>query len=301
MNNPALKRPENLNGEDMKMAQNIGLQIRGPTMCEHVIIRGGCYNALVLINLIIAFSGWVAGVLVNYLADILPVQRKLSLPICPSCRSPMGLKNYFIWPRVCAGCGRRRSFRGWVVEITLTIATFWLWVSPSHRINFIIGFILLIYFSLVVVIDIEHHLILHPVSLIGVGIGLLTGAWLHGIKATLIGGIAGFGIMLGLYYLGALILRLIARLKNQVLEEEEGLGFGDVNLCGVLGLILGWPGIAGGVILAILLGGVASVIYLVVMLLTRKYRSFMPIPYGPFLVASAIILLFFSTSMLSIL
>ncbi len=270
-------------------------------MCVWEVIHAGCYNALVFINLIIAFSGWVAGVLVNYLADILPVQRKLSQPICPSCGAPIGLKNYFLWPRICAGCGQRRRLRCWVVEIILTCATVWLWVLPPQRINFIVGFVLLIYFSLVVVIDIEHHLILHPVTLCGAGIGLLTGAWLHGLKATLIGGIAGFGIMLGLYYLGAMILRLFARLKNQVLEDDEGLGFGDVNLCGVLGLILGWPGIAGGVILAILLGGVASIIYLVVMLLRGKYRSFMAIPYGPFLVASAIILLFFSTSMLSIL
>ena len=289
----------NKSGYSRKIAHEDGLQICVPLVCEWVIIQGGCYNSLVFIHLIIAFSGWVAGVLVNYLADILPVQRKLSRPICPTCRAPMGLKNYFFWPRVCAGCGKRRRFRCWAVEIILTGATVWLWISPPIRINFIVGFILLIYFSLVVVIDIEHHLILHPVSLFGAGIGLLIGAWLHGLRPTLIGGIAGFGIMLGLYYLGALILRLFARLKNQVLEDDEGLGFGDVNLCGVLGLILGWPGIVGGVILAILLGGVASIIYLVVMLLTGKYRSFMAIPYGPFLVASAIILLFFSTTMLS--
>jgi len=283
------------------MAQKDDLQICVHYMCEWRIILSGCYNARVFIYLIIAISGLVAGVLVNYLSDILPVTRKLGPPICPSCRAPMSLKNYFLWPRVCAGCGKRRGFRCWVIEIILTGATIWLWVTPQHQLSFIVGFVLLIYFSLVAVIDIEHHLILHPVSLFGAGIGLLTGSWLHGLKATLIGGIAGFGIMLGLYYLGALILRLFAKLKNQALEDDEGLGFGDVNLCGVLGLILGWPGIAGGVILAILLGGVASVIYLVIMLLTGRYRSFMAIPYGPFLVASAIILLFFSTSMLSIL
>jgi leader peptidase (prepilin peptidase) / N-methyltransferase len=167
--------------------------------------------------------------------------------------------------------------------------------------SFTIGFLLLAYFTLVAVIDIEHHLILHPVSIFGVGLGLLTGVWLHGMRATLVGGVAGFGIMLSLYFLGAWILRAFAHFRNQVLEDEEGLGFGDVNLAGVLGLILGWPGITGGIVLAILLGGLASLVYLVVMLLTGRYRSFMAIPYGPFLVISTIILLFFSTSMLSIL
>jgi leader peptidase (prepilin peptidase)/N-methyltransferase len=167
--------------------------------------------------------------------------------------------------------------------------------------SYIVGFILLTYFCLVAVIDIEHHLILHPVSILGAGLGFMAGVWLHGVKSTVLGGAAGFGIMLSLYILGALILRLIAQFRNQALEDEEGLGFGDVNLCGVLGLILGWPGISGGIILAIILGGLASLIYLVGMLITGRYRSFMAIPYGPFLVMSTIILLFFSTSMVSLL
>jgi leader peptidase (prepilin peptidase)/N-methyltransferase len=213
----------------------------------------------------------------------------------------MGLKNYILWPRVCAGCGRQRHFRSWIVEVLLTSVSIWLWMIPPQRMSFMVGFVLLAYFCLVAIIDIEHHLILHPVSIFGVGLGFVTGVWLHGINATVLGGVAGFGIMLGLYILGAWILRLFAHLRNQILEDEEGLGFGDVNLCGVLGLILGWPGITGGIILAIILGGLASLIYLVVMLITGRYRSFMAIPYGPFLVISTIILLFFSTSMLSIL
>jgi len=60
-----------------------------------------------------------------------------------------------------------------------------------------------------------------------------------------------------------------------------------------LGLLLGWPGIVAGLVLAILLGGVISLFYLLVMLVLRKYKAFTAIPYGPFLVASAILLLFF--------
>jgi len=59
-----------------------------------------------------------------------------------------------------------------------------------------------------------------------------------------------------------------------------------------MGLLLGWPGIVLGLVLAILLGGAVSLIYIVGMLITRRYRTFAAIPYGPFLVLSGVILIF---------
>ena len=130
------------------------------------------------------------------------------------------------------------------------------------------------------------------VSLVGAGLGLVIGVLLHGWQSTLIGGLAGFMIMLGLYLLGAALVRFMG-LKSGKPIEEEALGFGDVNLGGILGLILGWPGILAGIILAILIGGAISLIYLIVMAFQRRYQSFSAIPYGPFLVAAAFFLLFF--------
>ena len=71
------------------------------------------------------------------------------------------------------------------------------------------------------------------------------------------------------------------------------MGFGDVNLSAVIGLLLGWPAILAGLILAILLGGAVSLVYLMYKLITRRYEAFSAIPYGPFLVASTVILLYF--------
>ena len=75
--------------------------------------------------------------------------------------------------------------------------------------------------------------------------------------------------------------------------EEDALGYRDVNLSGVLGLMLGWPGILAGLTIAILLGGTVSLLYLLVTMATRRYHAFTAIPYGPFLIAAAIALLFF--------
>lgn len=246
----------------------------------------------------VAILGWGVGWLVNYLADVLPIARRLVRPFCLNCRESLSLWNYLAWPRRCTVCKTRRALRVWLVEVGFIAITAWLWLVPSARLSFGVALVLLIYFGVVVVIDMEHHLILHPVSRVGAALGLLVGFWLHGLKATLLGGAAGFAIMFGLYLFGALMLRFIARLRG-VSPADEALGFGDVNLSGVLGLILGWPGIVGGILLALFLGAMVSFTFIVIMKLLNRYQPFMAIPYGPVLISSAVILLFFPKFLLS--
>jgi leader peptidase (prepilin peptidase)/N-methyltransferase len=105
------------------------------------------------------------------------------------------------------------------------------------------------------------------------------------------GGVAGFGIMYALYLLGELFVRWLSRRRGEPVEEVA-LGFGDVNLTGVLGLILGWPGILIGLFFAILASGIASFFIVVFSLLTKRYQAFMAIPYAPFLIFGAVVLLF---------
>ena len=242
--------------------------------------------------IIAIFLGWLAGVIVNYLSDVLPHKRRITKPFCLQCQSNQPTVNYLIWPRRCAVCLAKRPFRSWVVEVLFILFSISLSLYPPEIIGYSFGLLLLIYFGVVTVIDIEHRLILHTVSIVGGIIGLLLGTYLHGLMRTLIGGIVGFIAMLLLYYLGAIFVKLMARWRGSQVDEVA-LGFGDVNLSAVIGLILGWPGIIAGLILAILLGGMASLIYLIIKALRNEYDPNLAIPYGPFLVLSAIILLYF--------
>lgn len=243
-------------------------------------------------EIFIAILGWFTGALVNYLADILPVKRRLVDPICQYCGEKQRLLNYFIWPRRCEACGRRRSLRSWLVELVFILIALWLWNSPPEKFGFLAGLVILAFFGLVAIIDLEHRLILHPVSGVGAVLGLAIGIWLNGIISTLLGGVVGFTTMLILYYLGAFLMSWFARRRGHALDEEA-LGFGDVMLGGVLGLLLGWPGIGVGLILTILIAGIVSFIYMILALMTRRYHFDMAIPYGPFLISGAILLLFF--------
>lgn len=180
-----------------------------------------------------------------------------------------------------------------IVEAAGILIALWLWNSPPERLGFWAGLILLVYFGSVVVMDIEHRIIMHPVSIFGAVLTGGLGIWLHGITATIYGGLAGFGIFLVLYSLGGVFARWLARRRGQEFDDVA-LGFGDVNLAGVIGLLMGWPAISLGLILGVFVGGLVSFLYILYMLIiTRRYSPFSTLPYGPFLIFGAIALLYF--------
>lgn len=178
------------------------------------------------------------------------------------------------------------------------MASVLLWIFPGQTLPFPLAFILLIYLAVVLVIDMEHRLILHPVSITGAVLGLGIGIFLrgkqtitYGITSTLLGGASGFGTMLVFYFIGELFVKRMSK-KRGLSSDEVALGFGDVNLSGILGLLLGWRAIFACLFFAILAGGLVSLIIILGMLITKKYKAFTAIPYAPFLILSAIYFLF---------
>lgn len=85
------------------------------------------------------------------------------------------------------------------------------------------------------------------------------------------------------------------RSAGQADDDEEALGFGDVNLALILGLILGWPLIWFGLLLGILAGGIISLLIIIWMITARRYKQqamMVFLPYGPYFIISAIFLLY---------
>jgi len=236
--------------------------------------------------------GWISGGLVNYLADVLPRTRKLSPPRCAICGERSTWVS-LILPAPCQQCAQPPPIRNWIVQPGLAGVSLLLWWFPLQGLGYYGSLLWAVYFSLVMVIDIEHKLILHLISILGGILGAGTGIFLHGVWNTLLGGAAGFGIMLLFYVLGDLFVRFLSRTRGEAIEETA-LGFGDVNLSGVIGLLLGWPGVLAGILLAILLGGLVSGLYLLSRLAARQYTAFQALPYGPFLIISAAGLLIYA-------
>jgi leader peptidase (prepilin peptidase)/N-methyltransferase len=250
--------------------------------------------------------GWIAGLLVNYLSDVLPITRRFSQPVCRNCQTSFSWLDYLTL-RPCRNCGTRRSLRTLIVQI-VSIASFtYFWLFPPFGLGLPLSLIVLTYFGVIIVIDLEHRLILHPTSLFGAVLGLIVGTYLYGkngniasgLVTSILGGVAGFAIMFGLYQLGALVARFRARkmrAAGQAEDDEEALGFGDVFLTTVLGLMLGWPNIILGIVVGALVGGVIGLLALAGHFVQRRYseNSMMTfIPYGPSLVLGAFYILYF--------
>ena len=180
------------------------------------------------------------------------------------------------------------------------------WLEP-HRMGYWSALLLLTYFAVVIVIDVEHRLILRPVSIAGGLIGAAIGIWLHGALPTVLGGLAGFLLMYALYQLGVLFSRLRARrMQSAGLQgdNEEALGWGDVTLAVVLGLLLGWPLIWFGLLLGVLIGGATGLILVLASVLKGRYGRqalMLFMPYGPSFVVSAFCILFVPSWVLAVL
>ncbi len=242
--------------------------------------------------LFIALLGWICGILVNYLSDILPIKRRLATPICLHCQTPQSPWNYFFWPRKCLHCGHRRSTRTWLVEFIYVTAAVWIWLSPPSNLGFGIGLIIFIYLGIVWIIDQEHRLILNTLIVVGLILGLISGTLRNDLFPTLIGGLSGFTFMLILYIFGYLFVWVMHRWRQSDLNETA-MGFGDVLLGAVIGLMVGFPEIIQSLTLTIIAAGLFSLIYLLVLLLTRRYQLGMAFPYGPFLIIGAIYFIYF--------
>ncbi len=264
---------------------------------------------MVFMNIIVILpilAGGLAGSLINYLSDVLPVTRRFSQPTCMHCNTTFSTKDYLFLSK-CPSCEKHRNLRAWIVQILALAASLLIWflpprnfvdAIPNSTLAFLAGLFLLTYFGVVFVIDLEHRLILHPVSIFGAFLGLGAGWLFNGLGPTLIGGLAGFGIMLVFYLFGTLFARARARkmqAAGQEADDEEALGAGDVILAGVLGLILGWPLIWFGLLVGILLGGLITIPMLVIMVIARRYKQdawMVFIPYGPFFLISATLIVY---------
>lgn len=245
-------------------------------------------NLLVVLGL--AVLGWLVGMLLNYLADVLPVEQRTWKAVCADCQTTFSWKDYLLL-KPCQHCNSRRSRRTRIVLAGSVIGMVLLGFFPPHRFGFWWTLPYAIYIALVAIIDIEHRLILHVVSLAGAILVLPLGILWNGWVSTLIGGLAGAGIMFALFFLGELFRRVVSRARHEEVVEEA-LGFGDVTLSAVLGLMLGWPKISFDIVFAILLAGLVSGLYILWMLVRRNYHPFTAIPYGPFLLAGAVILIY---------
>jgi leader peptidase (prepilin peptidase)/N-methyltransferase len=182
-----------------------------------------------------------------------------------------------------------------VVELLSPLTLLYLYQRFDLTLQFGLLAILLECFLLIAVIDLEHRLILYVTIVPAAVIAFMYAMFGAGydLSKILIGGAVGFGAVYVIYFFGWVFGAVTARIRGEELNEIP-FGGGDVNLAGVIGLAVGWSGIILALFIAVMSGGISAAIYLLVAMIRRRYNLFTPIPYGPFLILGAVILLLFA-------
>ena len=235
-------------------------------------------------TLIVAFvAGVGVGGLVNQLATDLLGRRTLTRPHCPYCGRErpwwqwLGISAYLAGRPYCPTCGASIKMRRPLTEIGLGLTFGYLWLKMGLSVELLFHALYAVAFALTLITDLEHRLILNSVTYPAIFIGLVGSLFVPDLTwwSALMGG----GIALGFFLLAAVIGRAVF--------GSGALGGGDVKLAAFVGIVTGFPMVIEAIVLTILIGALISLILLVTRIRGLKDH----IPYGPFLVAGAVVTL----------
>jgi leader peptidase (prepilin peptidase) / N-methyltransferase len=248
------------------------------------------YPLQLVLYLVTILAGLGVGMAVNVLADRVvgdedPPWRAAD---CRKCGAPLPASRFLpvanlrAARRSCSACAQPASLRRPVLELALASLFPLLLahaVAPESAARLAPWTIFAIDVSgcsilaFIFAVDLEHHLIL-DIAVYPAYAGLVLIALLFDHKA-LVGMLFGVALCGGLF--------LIFYLAGWLLYHQEALGFGDVKLAVLVGLLVGWPGVTTALVLAALFGAAVSVVLLGQGSATR--HTFLP--YGVFLALGA--------------
>lgn len=199
--------------------------------------------------------GLLIGLAVNWLADWLPGYGRTASPA-------LAVRNWWRW----AG-----------VFLVSTLFGGYLFAFPEHPIVASPGrdWMLWLFFALfllILVVDLEHRRVLNIVVYPMTCLGLIVAFVRTDISfaSALIGALVGFASFFLLFLL-----------------RPGGLGAGDVKLAGLIGLLVGYPGVVVALVAAIGLGGVVAAFLLIVRRVGRRGTM----AYAPYLALGAMVAL----------
>lgn len=243
----------------------------------------------IVLYLSVAVAGLLFAVAVNFLADRVwgvdaPLRRGGD---CAKCGAPLTSRGFALLDvvaarRRCARCGAPASPRRAIVEAGLALAyplVLARVLDPGRQVHlapwaiFALDAAALAALAFIFAVDFEHRLIL-DVSIYPPVAALVVAALLFDHKALA-------GMLFGVVVCGGLFALLYG--LGWLLYRKEALGFGDVKLAVLIGVVVGWPGSITAVVIGSMIGAAASVLLLG--LGTASRHTF--IPFGVFLVAGA--------------
>jgi leader peptidase (prepilin peptidase)/N-methyltransferase len=250
---------------------------------------------------ILFLFGIAIGSFINVVVDRIPRGQSIVTPrsYCAECKHDLAPKDLiplfsYIWLRGrCRYCGVAVPIRLFLVE--LATGALFIFLFFFYGINWQLAFA--IFYSSILIclllIDLEHGILPNIIILVGIAVGMVivvTGTIFGfepkfvqniGFKLWIVDAVVGS-------FTGFILLFIVA------LVFRGGMGWGDVKLAALLGLVVGFPLVFIALWLAVVGGGVIAGILLLTRIKSRKDT----IPFGPFLALSGIITILWGKTIL---
>lgn len=206
----------------------------------------------------------------------------LSRSFCPQCRHILSwldlfpIFSFLFLKGKCRYCSKKISIQYPLVELATGII-FLLIFNPQNIINSVFMFYVSSSLIVIFIYDLKHYLIPDAVLLPAIAASIVYRIleflnfrnWdLFGIWAAIIG--SGFFLFIFL------------------ISKGRWMGFGDVKLAVLLGLITGFPNILVALFLAFFFGAIIGII----LMANGKKKLKSEIPFGPFLISGTFIAIF---------
>lgn len=241
---------------------------------------------------VVALLGLAVGSFLNVVIHRVPRGESVVSPpsACPNCGKPIRARHnipvlgWLILRGRCAACREPISARYPIVE-AMTAVVFVAVAVRLFQLELLSALPAFLYFAAVgialAVIDLDCKRL--PTAIIAPSYAVLTAAlagsaWVQGDGWSLARAGIGAAALFAFYFLLVLI-------------HPAGMGFGDVRLSGLLGGMLGylsWSALAVGAFAGFLLGALAGV----AMIVSRKGNRKTALPFGPFMIAGAMLAVF---------
>jgi leader peptidase (prepilin peptidase)/N-methyltransferase len=212
---------------------------------------------------------------------------------CPSCQQPSRVYDnipffsYLMLSGRCRKCGASISPRYPLVEgLTAAMALLLFW-KFGLSLRLVASFIFAAALIVITFIDLDHQIIPDVITLPGIPLFLLAAIFVMRISVR--DALLGMAIGGGTLYLIAFLYEVIAK--------REGMGGGDIKLLAMLGGFLGWQSLWVILLVSSLTGALVGITVMVIKGADLKYA----VPFGPFLALGALVHLFFSGYLMSLL
>lgn len=239
----------------------------------------------------VTILGAIIGSFLGCMGYRIPNKIKTTYPssFCSNCKKPLKwfmnipIISYILLRGRCYYCKKKYGFIYFLCEILGALLFLLNYLLYDFTLNFFISTILVCMLLVTIVSDFLYYYISDRVLIIS-GFLLLIAKYIFlGLNDTLmylLSGVCMFVIMYAIKMCGNIIFR------------KESLGDGDIKLMGVLGISIG----LFNSFIALFL---ASIIALIYSLITMKRNRENLVPYGPFLILGALLVVYLSNTLVT--